>query len=204
MKNLIYLSILLFCICCQNVKKITKKPEILKLDTLKAPSKKISSTKCEKETYGFKNKLGLHVSNFYVVSQKIESTKDSIAILKPFYVETTEYDCFPKVIDENILIVFNIENKKTNIYKNLLFSDDRNVYQELKPNNNGFIINAEQGNSSKFFSSIYISKNKVDSLKIESWGYKQYSKTYKFRNYDLDKFQIKLIDSIQQKLDDIR
>lgn len=206
MKNqLIFIPILfLFYACSPTQKKTVTNSKIIKWDTIYSPYKKGKFLKCEQQIKGFKNRLGLSLSNFYVIDQKIYNDKDSIAIVKPFYVESSDNsDCIPETIGKNLLLVYNIKNKTTGIYENLLFSDDRNVFQELKTNNNSFVINAEQGNSSKLFSSIYISKNKVDSLKIESWGFKQYSKTYYFKNYDLKKFKFKIIDSLQQKLDSL-
>lgn len=67
--------------------------------------------------------------------------------------------------------------KKNKILNNLLFSDDRNVYQQIKPTKTGFQISAEQGSSSKFYSNIFFSKNKVDSVGIESWSFVQYKKS---------------------------
>jgi hypothetical protein len=152
-----------------------------------------SNNACKSIQQGYKAKFGLVTSNFYKVNQFLVGDNDSITILKPYYTQVEFSDCYPEREDNNLLVVYNAKNNKTKIYDNLLFSDDRNVLQELKTNGKGFAIHSEQGNSSKLFTNVFISKNIIDSIQIESWGINQYSKTYKFKNFSLDKFQIKLL-----------
>ena len=150
------------------------------------------------ERRGFFDRFGLSISNFYIVDKSLKTENDSIAILKPFYTQTDLSYCSPKHFSHNLLLVYDIRKKQSKMYKNLLFSDDRNIYQELSKNDNGFIILGEQGSSSKLFTKIFISNHKIDSIQIESWGNYQYFKTYKFQNFFLDKFNVELIDSLQE------
>ena len=199
MKTLSFIFTISFLLgCTQNKKNVIFK-ETIQMDTLYAPITE-NQINCVNTSNGYKSRFGLKLSNFYVVKDKITVGSDSIGILVPYYIQSNFSNCYPSEINENILIIYNAKDRKTKTYDNLLFSDNRNVYQELKPNNNGFIIYSEQGNSSKLFSSIFISKNKIDSIQIESWGFDQYSKTFKFEDFNLDKLQVKFIDSLQQKL----
>ena len=172
-----------------------------KQDTIYAPkSVKASNNDCISIQQGYRAKFGVIISKFYEVNQILVLDNDSVAILKPYYTQLEFSECYPEKNDNNLLIVHNFKSKKTKVYDNLLFPENRVVFQELKENGNSFVIQSEQGSSSKFFTNIYISKNKIDSIKIESWGFNQYSKDYKFKNLHLDKFKAKLIDSLQQKL----
>lgn len=188
------LSIFLFLFAC-NQKKVCC-INTMKQGVISAPDTEIKDD-CKKVPNGYFKKFGVFISNFYAIDQSININNDSIGILKPFYTYSLYSYCYPEKTDKNLLIIYHTKKNKTDVYKNILFSDDRNVYQELKPNGNGFIIYSEQGNSSKLFSSIFISGNKVDSIKIESWGFDQYSETYKFRNLYLKQYQTRIIDSIQ-------
>ena len=166
-------------------------------DTIFAPPNTELSDSCKIITQKYFCKDSLYISKFYDVDQNISKKNASILLLKPFYTKQDYLPCFPEKADNNLLVIRDLNTKKVEIYNNLLFSDDRDVYQEIKPVKNGFKISAEQGSSSKFYSNIFISKNKVDSLKIESWGFFQYKKTYKFEKMSLTSFNISLIDSLQ-------
>ena len=193
------ISIFLFLLGCNRNKKMFY-TSTNKQHFVFAPKTKIDDN-CKKVSSGFMNKFGISISNFYAIDQCIIIDNDSIGILKPFYTYSVYSHCFPEKADKNLLIIFNTKNNKTEIYDKVLFSNDREVYQELKPNRNGFIVYSDQGHSSKLFTNIFVSKTKIDSIKLESWGFSQYSKTYKFKNFNLDKFEIKFIDSLQEMND---
>lgn len=166
-------------------------------DTIFAPIKHQLAENCKIENEKYFNIYGLSISRFYDVVENISTEDASILLLKPFYTKQAFLNCFPETVDHNLLIIHDKRAKKIRIFNNLLFSDDRNVYQQIKPTITGFQISAEQGSSSKFYSNIFISKNKVDSIKIESWGFVQYKKVYKYENRSLDSFNISIIDSLQ-------
>lgn len=200
MKLAIVILILSFFLACKKKMNdnamLSEKRNLTQVDTLFFPK---ANEKCLNNFSGYRNQFGMQISNFYIRNKIIiDSNKDSIAILKPYYLSNDEKfsNCVPEKIDKNILIIKKVDSK-TEIYYNLLFTDDRDVFQEVKVNKKGFIIYSEQGNSSKLFSSIYISNNKIDSLKIESWGFKQYELTYKFENMSLKMFNVAKIDSLQ-------
>lgn len=193
MKWLILISfwlVLFGCIKKSNESDYLKKS---KNDTIYAPKSILAGNNyCKSIQEGYELKFGVVISNFYKANEFLVVNNDSVVILKPYYTQLEFSNCYPKKGVNNLLVVYNFKNKKTEIYDNLLFSDDRNIFQELKKNEKGFAIYSEQGNSSKLFTNIFISKNRIDSIQIESWGFNQYSKTYKF--------QVKFIDSLQQKL----
>jgi hypothetical protein len=162
-----------------------------------APKTKLNQ-ECKKNRNGFYQKFGASISSFYIVDSYIKENNDSIGILKPFYTYPEYNNCYPESADKNLLIVYDIKKAETKVYDNILFSDDRNVVQELKPNKSGFIIYSEEGNSSKLFTNIFVAKNKIDSIQLESWGFDQFSKTYRFKSLYLDKFKVSLIDSLQE------
>lgn len=166
-------------------------------DTILAPLNTKLSDSCKIISQKYIYKYDFYISKFYDVDQNISKKDTIILLLKPFYSKQDYLLCFPEKADNNLLIIRDLNTKKVGIYNNLLFSDDRDVYQEIKPAQNGFKISAEQGSSSKFYSDIFISNSKVDSLKIESWGFAQYKKTYKFKKMTLNSFNVSLIDSLQ-------
>lgn len=176
------------------VKQDTQKPIS---DTILAPVNTQLSDSCKIISQKYSYKDGFYISKFYDVDQNISKENTSILLLKPFYTKQDYLLCFPEKADNNLLVIRDLNTKKVETYNNLLFSDDRDVYQEIRPTKNGFKISAEQGSSSKFYSDIFISNNKVDSLKIESWGFAQYKKTYKFKKMTLNSFNVSLIDSLQ-------
>lgn len=153
---------------------------------------------CKKNINGFYQKFGASISHVYVVDSQIRVNNDSIGILKPYYTYPGFNDCYPENADENLLIIYDVKKSETKVYDNILFPDSINVFQELKPNNNGFIICSDQGNSSKLFTKIFVNKNIIDSIQLESWGFNQFSKTYKFKNLHLDKFKVSILDSLQE------
>lgn len=194
MKVLIYLPILLMFINCNRHYKIMSHKVVI------VPKTKLNQ-ECKKNINGFYQKFGASISNFYIVDSYIKENNDSIGILKPYYTYPEYDNCYSKKAEENLLVVYDIKKSETKVYDNILFSDNRNVVQELKPNKSGFIIYSEQGNSSKLFTNIFVTKNKIDSIQLESWGFNQYSKTYRFKNLYLDKFKLSLIDSLQETND---
>jgi len=201
MKWLLLIPVWIILFGCIKKNKGSDYLKYSKQDTIYTPiSTMASNSACKSIQQGYKAKFGVVTSNFYKVNQFLVVDNDSIAILKPYYTQVEFSDCYPEKVDNNLLVVYNAKNNKTKIYDNLLFSDDRNVLHELRTNGKGFAIHSEQGNSSKLFTNVFIYKNNIDSIQLESWGFNQYSKTYKFKNFRLDKFQIKFIDSLQQKL----
>lgn len=160
--------------------------------------KTILNQECKKNINGFYQKFGASISNFYIVDSYIRENNDSIGILKPYYTYSEYGHCYPESLDENLLVIYDTKKTETKVYANILFSGNRNVFQELKPNKSGFIIYSDQGNSAKLFTNIFVTKNKIDSIQLESWGFNQFSKTYKFRNLYLDNFKVSIIDSLQE------
>lgn len=200
-KNILFILLILICNSCNLNKKesgLEAENKLLKYDTIFAAINKTNNPNCNEKTNNYFLSFELFISNFYVINQKTSTEDDSIAILKPYYTQPNYSDCLPEKLNKNLLLVFNNKDKKTKIYDNLLFSEDRGIFQEIKSNKKGFTIYAEQGNSSKLFSYIYISKDKIDSIKLESWGFKQYAKTYKYDAFQIKNFQVKMIDSLQE------
>ncbi|SFC42481.1 hypothetical protein [Kaistella jeonii] len=200
MRTMLIFLIFYFLFSCttksggNTIKQDTQKPIS---DTILAPLNTKLSDSCKIISQKYFYKYGFYISKFYDVDQNISKKDISILLLKPFYTKQDYLLCFPEKADYNLLVIRDLNTKKVEIYNNLLFSDDRDVYQEIKPTKNGFKISAEQGSSSKFYSDIFISNSKVDSLKIESWGFAQYKKTYKFKKMTLNSFNVSLIDSLQ-------
>ncbi|MEJ5104239.1 hypothetical protein [Chryseobacterium sp. MYb328] len=91
--------------------------------------------------------------------------------------------------------------QKTNVYKNALYEDEPNTFQEIIPDPKGFVISMEKGNSSKMYSKVKVSYKVnelyVDHIQLESWGRKQYKKKYAFKNLKLENYSVKMIDSLQ-------
>ena len=200
MKIILIFSFLYLLFSCttkggvNTIKQDTQKPIS---DTIFAPLNIELSDSCKIITQKYFYKDSLYISKFYDIEQNISKKNARILLLKPFYTKQDYLLCFPEKADNNLLVIRDLNTKKVEIYSNLLFSDDRDVYQEIKPTKTGFKISAEQGSSSKFYSDIFISNNMIDSLQIESWGFVQYKKTYNFREKSLTSFNVSLIDSLQ-------
>jgi hypothetical protein len=188
---------LIFILCNCDFKRYYSSKNIRRYK-LNSPANKLNC-KSEININDFYNKFGITISQFYVTENQIRTKNDSVGILKPFYTYSDFTDCYPEIADDNLLVIYDFKKKLTFVYDNILFPSNRNVFQELKPNHFGFIVYSEQGNSSKLFTNIYITENKIDSIHIESWGEYQFSKTYQFKNFHLKQFKVSLLDSLQEK-----
>ena len=111
-------------------------------------------------------------------------------------------DCYPEKIHKKLLIIQrkNIKNQnKTKIYNDVLYPD---IHQEISKYKEGFVIEVYMSGVSGFRSDTYVnSQYCIDSIYIESWGYHQYEKTYKYKNFSLDKFTYHHIDNLRKKND---
>lgn len=198
---------LILCVLFYSCKKSNKiQPDDVpgKGDTIFAPSGYAAKEEnCKKDMIGFVKKYNLFISRFYIVEKGLSfNRKDSMAIAKPFYVNTSSYgNCFPEESYGNLLLIYNSIDDHTAIFKNALYADSPDIFQELVPNKNGFTISVEKGNSSKIFSKVKVSYQSkrlyVDSISIESWGFKQYQKRYGFNNLKFENYSVKLMDSLQ-------
>ena len=152
---------------------------------------------CERKTDGFFQRFEASISNFYLEQSAIRVYNDSIGILQPFYTYNSYGECYPEKIENNLLIVYNFKENKTKVYDNILIPDSINSYQELISNKTSFIIHSEQGHSYTFFTNIFVTQTKIDSIQLESTGWNQYTKTYRFRNLYLGNFKLNIIDSLR-------
>jgi len=200
----------LFFISCNKIgnKNIIENPK----DTIKKPENISVEENCLKQVRGYKDRYGIIFSNYYIdepLSFDFDNNKtiDSIAVLKP-YNESSENDCFANnsEFDFPILVISKTINKKSEIfkiYKNILKCNTAVYYEEIKINKNGFIICKDLTGNSGFYTKTYISFRTndfyVDSIYVESWGWKQYKKTIKFKNktFKLEKYNRTDIDSIR-------
>jgi hypothetical protein len=215
MKSIYYafiICIVLFS-CKENQNTLQENRKVI-LDSVNRPKKVLLNDICLKKTNGYYQRFGVEISNYYraIKTTPIDFNKDgeidTIAIIKPFYILPNEYKCFPtNTNDDNILIISQTIKNRSILFKKydkvIAIKDENLGIEEIKSISNGFIVNGDWGHSNKLFSSIYISYNNnnffVDSLKIESWGLKQYSKTYKHDNliYPLSKYKRGIVDSLQ-------
>ncbi|SCY49596.1 hypothetical protein SAMN02927916_2300 [Flavobacterium anhuiense] len=213
---LLLLSIILFSCNSKIEKNVILNSHDLSKDTLFSPKNNLLEKKCLDQVKGYKNKYGIILSNYYT-DQPIpfdfdnNKTVDTIVVLKPYY-ESNEENCFPNnsEFDFPILLISKTINKKSEIfkiYKNVLKCNTPVYYEEIKINNSGFIISKDLIGNSGFYTKTYISFNAndfyVDSINVESWGWKQYKKTLKFTetNFPLSNYKRTDIDSIRTLLD---
>jgi len=203
-----------FFISCNKIgnKNIKDNPK----DTIKKPKNISIEENCLEQVRGYKDRYGVIFSNYYhdePLSFDFDNNKtiDTITILKPYY-ESSENDCFPNnsEFDFPILLISKSINKKSKIfkiYKNVLKSSTPVYYEEIKISKSGFIICKDLTGNSGFYTKTYISFKEndlyVDSISVESWGWKQYKKTVKFKNkaFELSKYKRTDIDSIRNVLD---
>lgn len=167
-----------------------------KIDTIYGLSP--NNLNCKKKSERFTKKFGSLISDYYVISSQ-ERTKqgDSIAIAEPYFLNDDEISkCYSEEARKKLLIIYNSHSSKTHVYRNTHFIDEPNIFQEIKVTNSGFLISYELGNSSKNFVKTYISNSKIDSVNIESWGFKQYNKTYMPKDLSLQKYNVKILDSL--------
>ncbi|WP_129057410.1 MULTISPECIES: hypothetical protein [unclassified Chryseobacterium] len=193
----------LFYYCKKNNKSETFQAS-KKEDTISAPAGyHPKEESCKKVMKGFTRKYSVLLSNFYSPEKSLVfNTKDSVMIAKPFYTQVDIYgDCFPEEAYGSLLLVYNNSSHKTNGYKNALYDDEPNTFQEILSESKGFVISAERGNSSKIYAKVKVvyrgSDLYVDNIQLESWGMKQYKKKYAFKNLKLENYSVKMIDSLQ-------
>ncbi|MCD0473332.1 hypothetical protein LPB87_02880 [Flavobacterium sp. EDS] len=216
MKFIFYIFItILFFISCSKItnKNISDNPK----DTIKAPkSIFIEKKNCLEQIQGYKDRYGIIFSNYYQdepLSFDFDNNKtiDTIAVLKPSY-ENGIGDCYSENSDSDfpVLLISKTINKKSKIfkiYKNALKCNTPVYYEEIKINKSGFIISKDFTGNNGFYTKTYVSFSNndfyVDSISIESWGWKQYRKTIKFKNkaFELSKYKRTDIDSIRNVLD---
>ena len=207
------ITLFIFLLSCKENQNAISSKNIL-VDSIKPPNKIIIKQNCINKTKGYYERFGLIISNFYQpirtssIDFNNDGENDTIAIMKPFYMQQNEYKCFSSKTDSDNILVFakTIKNKSVFFkkYSKVISLKDENLgIEDIESKTNGFTINGDWGHSNKLFSSVYVSyKNNdfyVDSLKIESWGIHQYNRTYKYDNlaYPLSKYKREVIDSLQ-------
>ncbi|KQO32761.1 hypothetical protein ASF10_20095 [Flavobacterium sp. Leaf82] len=194
----------------------SKNGEDIPKDTIKIPTTISVEKNCLEQIQGYKDRYGITFSNYYQdepLSLDFDDNKtiDTIAVLKPYY-ENSKDDCFPKnsEFDFPILLISKTINKKSKIfkiYKNVLKCNTPVYYEEIKINKSGFIIFKDLTGNSGFYTKTYVSFKAndfyVDSINVESWGWKQYKKTIKFKNktFELSKYNRTYVDSIRNNSD---
>lgn len=213
--NLCALLLIIFFISCY--KKIEKNElsnmKVVSLDTIFKPKNSNIEKHCLDQMKGYKSKYGIVFSNYYrdeTLSYDFDNNKttDTIVVLKPYY-ESSENDCYPNnsEFDFPILLISKTINKKIKIfkiYKNVLKCNTLVYYEEIKINKSGFIISKDLTGNNGFYTKTYISFKAndfyVDSISVESWGWKQYEKTIKFKNktFELSRYKRTDIDSIRE------
>ncbi|MFQ6603691.1 hypothetical protein [Flavobacterium sp. C3NV] len=207
-------TIILVFISCNKIGR--KNVEDIPKDTIKIPGNISVEKNCLEQIQGYKDKYGITFSNYYQdepLSLDFDDNKtiDTIAVLKPYY-ESSKDDCFPNnsEFDFPILLISKTINKKSKIfkiYKNVLKCNTPVYYEEIKINKSGFIIFKDLTGNSGFYTKTYVSFKTndfyVDSINIESWGWKQYKKTINFKNktFELSKYNRTYIDSIRKHSD---
>ena len=182
-------------------KELNKRAKIENIDTIFAP-KDIFKYNCNYDVKQYEKRYNYHISKFYIIGdENVLSNNDSLATLTPFYIEGLG-DCYPKKIHKKLLIIQrkNIKNQnKTKIYNDVLYPD---IHQEISKYKEGFAIEVYMSGVSGFRSDTYVnSQYCIDSIHIESWGNHQYEKTYKYKNFSLDKFTYHHIDNLREKND---
>lgn len=205
MKNLsFYLIICTLFYYCKNNNKFETFQHSKKGDTIFAPAGyHPKDENCQKGMKGFARKYTVSVSNFYTPEKSLAfNIKDSVVVAKPFYTQVDSYgNCFPEEAYGSLLLVYNNSSRKTSVYKNALYDDEPNTFQEILPESKGFVISAERGNSSKIYAKVKVaykgSELYVENIQLESWGMKQYKKKYAFKNLKLENYSVKMIDSLQ-------
>lgn len=215
MKLTLYIfTIILFFISCSKIanNNASDNPK----DTIKIPKSSSIEKNCLEQIQGYEDRYGIVFSNYYQgepLSFDFDNnkTRDTIAVLKPYY-ESSEDDCFPNnsEFDFPILLISKTINKKSEIfkiYKNVLKCNTPVYYEEIKINKSGFIISKDLIGNSGFYTKTYVSFKTndfyVDSISVESWGWKQYKKTIQFKNktFELSRYKRTDIDSIRTILD---
>ncbi len=173
-------------------------------DTIAPPSGYgIQEKNCKKAMQGFTKKYNVNLSKFYISDKgSAFNKKDSVSIAKPFYTQINSFEnCFPEESFPNLLLVYNHIDTKTKVYRNALYVDEPNTFQEIIPDKNGFVISTERGNSSKVISKVKVSYKSgvlyVNNIDLESSGFNQYRKKYNFNNLKLESHSVKMIDSLQ-------
>ena len=210
---ILYIYRLFNFISCNKIenKNIKDNPK----DTVKKPKKISVEENCLEQVRGYKNKYGIVFSNYYrdqPISFDFDNNKiiDTIVVLKPYY-ESNEDDCFPNnsEFDFPILLISKTINKKSEIfkiYKNVLKCNTPVYYEEIKINKSGFIISKDLTGNNGFYTKTFVSFKQndfyVDSVRVESWGLKQYKKTLKFADtsFPLSNYKRTDIDSIRTLL----
>ena len=182
-------------------KELNQRAKIENIDTIFAP-KDIFKYNCNYDVKQYEKRYNYHISKFYIIGdENVLSNNDSLATLTPFYIEGWG-DCYPEKIHKKLLIIQrkNIKNQnKTKIYNDVLYPD---IHQEISKYKEGFVIEVYMSGVSGFRSDTYVnSQYCIDSIYIESWGYHQYEKTYKYKNFSLDKFTYHHIDNLRKKND---
>lgn len=213
---LLLLSIILFSCNNKTEKNVILHSPDLSRDTLFGPKNNLFKKKCLDQVKGYKNKYGIVYSNYYrdqPIPFDFDNNKivDTIVVLKPFYVNGFD-GCFPNnaEFDFPILLVSKTINRKSKIfkiYKNVLKCNTPVYYEEIKINKSGFIISKDLTGNSGFYTKTYVSFKHndfyVDSISVESWGWKQYTKTLKYtsKSFKFSKYKRTDIDSIRNLLD---
>ncbi|REC59313.1 hypothetical protein DRF65_26815 [Chryseobacterium pennae] len=189
---------------CKNNNKLETIQNSFRKDTIFAPARYTAKDpNCQQSMKGFNSKYNVLLSKFYTAEKSLSfNTKDSVMIAHPFYTQNDSYgDCFPEETYGNLILVYHNATQKTNVYKNALYEDEPNTFQEIIPDPKGFVISMEKGNSSKMYSKVKVSYKVnelyLDHIQLESWGRKQYKKKYAFKNLKLENYSVKMIDSLQ-------
>ncbi|WP_119792225.1 hypothetical protein [Flavobacterium anhuiense] len=218
MKYYLYLLLSIIFFSCNNKieKNVILHSHDLSSDTLFSPKNNLLEKKCLDQVKGYKNKYGIIFSNYYR-DQPIpfdfddNKTIDTIVVLKPYY-ESSNDNCFPNnsEFDFPILLISKTTHGKSKVfktYKNALKCNTPTYYEEIITTKNSFVISKDITGNNSFYTKTYISFKSnefyVDSINVESWGWKQYKKTLKYTDtsFPLSNFKRTDIDSIRTLLD---
>ena len=226
MKNIFFIFISIAFVVLTIIFISKKNSQIIKLDNntykkLIFATKKVKSNDrydtiitpkdygCKEDFYRYSNyqkRFNLYISTFYEIDEAIKTpNNDSIAILRPYYSTLGATNCLPNRKYEWLLLIKKgNDDTKYKIYKQVLYSVPYHSVHSLSTYENGFIINVDMSGNNYFGSKIYVnSQYGIDSIHVESWGHHQYEKTYKYKNFSLDKFTYHHIDNLREKNDKI-
>jgi len=174
---------------------------------------------CIQISSGYFNRYNLTISNFYEVQQEThadinsDGQIDTIAILTPLSLVGSSKKggvCFCDTsLDSRILIISlnyrSSNSRKSWVLTNFLSNEDPyNVFQKIKYNNGGIIIEGAEGSSIVFYYDIYFSYfmnnfyiSKIIYSRTTSIEEFTLSKPFENHSISIDKFDRNLVDSIR-------
>jgi len=170
-----------------------------------------NDSECNSRITGYYDKYGVVISNFYPYSNiktfdyYLDGNKDSLVILRPFYSNNNDLENSCEITkNDKVLLISKVVNSKvikTDKFYNILSNNSFFLgSKEIKTYKNNFSISGNWGHSNKFYSDIYISAKRdnfyVDSIRIESDGKYQYSKSYQIK-MKIGDFNRMILDSLR-------